>query len=77
MGVVVAAAAVAAVVAAVAAVAAATKTIVGFGRCSKITAVGSQSNAVLVLVLRVVGGGGGVAVVVRKTRKITVSGTYP
>ena len=75
MGVVVAAAAVAAVVAAVAAVAAATKTIVGFGRCSKITAVGSQSNAVLVL--RVVGGGGGVAVVVRKTRKITVSGTYP
>ena len=54
-----------------------TKTIVGFGRCSKITAVGSQSNAVLVLVLRVVGGGGGVAVVVRKTRKITVSGTYP
>ena len=57
MGVVV----VAAAAAAVAAVAAATKTIVGFGRCSKITAVGSQSNAVLV----------------RKTRRITVSGTYP
>ena len=49
-----------------------TKTIVGFGRCSKITAVGSQSNAVLVLVVRVV-----VVVVVRKTRRITVSGTYP